>query len=157
MRTRAIRAGAGLGLALLLAGAGCGAPACTHNEKVEGTIRLDNVPLANVVVQFVPDVDATRQAPGSSAYTDARGHYQLTCDNQRPGAVVGKHRVVVLPGRAGAGDDVDAEAEAARKGRRGGPQVPAAYTRLQKTPLRVEVTPDLHSYDLSLTGKAAKR
>jgi hypothetical protein len=134
-----------LGTALLVLLAGCSGKYAMNNQ-VEGTVKLDGTPLPNVVVQFVPDVTAGEQPPGASGYTDSQGHYSLTCDNQQPGAALGKYRVTVLPGRSGtAGDDRDAA------GVRPGSSVPPFYTQANKTPLKVEVTADKHTYDLNLT------
>ena len=136
-----------LGTALLLLLAGCGKHAM--NNQVEGTVKLDGTPLPNVVVQFVPDMTEGSQPPGASAYTDGQGHYSLTCDNQKPGAVLGKYRVIVLPGRRGGGavgDDRDAP-----RGERAPAYVPPIYTQAAKSPLKVDVTADQHTYDLSLS------
>jgi hypothetical protein len=137
-----------LGLVLLpiLVLVGCSrAPSYTQNESVEGTVTLDGQPVANVVVQFVPNIDPEVQAPMSSGSTDEKGHFRLTCDNKRPGAVVGKHNVVVLAGRAGAADEDEA------KGGQRGKGIPAVYGVAAKTPLKIEVTADRHTYDLPLT------
>src|SRR5262245_42177646 len=88
-----------LGLLVL---AGCSGKNVVLNETVEGTVKIDGKPLAGVVVQFVPEGET--RLPGSSGVTDERGHYTLTCENQRSGAVVGKHRVVLIRGRSDAGD-----------------------------------------------------
>ncbi len=133
------------GTALLLLLAGCSGKYAMNNQ-VEGTVKLDGTALPNVVVQFVPDVTAGKQPPGASGYTDAQGHYSLTCDNQQPGAVIGKYRVTVLPGRSGTtSDDRDAS------GGRVGASIPPIYAQANKTPLKVDVTADKHAYDLSLT------
>ncbi|HJT79463.1 MAG TPA: hypothetical protein VJ739_19865 [Gemmataceae bacterium] len=122
-------------LALLLT-AGCGgAPVC--NSRVEGTVRLDGVPLGGVRVEFVPDVASGVAAPSSSALTDENGHFRLTFGDDRPGAVVGRHRVVVIVGRGEA--------------RPRGVKVPLVYAIAAQTPLRVEVTPDGHTYDVALS------
>jgi hypothetical protein len=117
------------------------------NNQVEGTVKLDGTPLANVVVQFVPDVTTGEQPPGASGSTDGQGHYSLTCDNRKSGAVLGKYRVTVLPGRGGSAGADDRDAA----GGRPASPVPPIYTQARKTPLRVEVTGDQHTYDLTLT------
>ncbi|MDB5312038.1 MAG: hypothetical protein JWO38_6240 [Gemmataceae bacterium] len=140
-----------LGLGAVLVLAGCSrTPSYTQNESVEGTVTLDGVPVANAVVQFVPDVNQSTQTPPSSGYTDEKGHFSLACDNKKPGALIGKHNVVVLPGRGGAADEDEAKAAARGKAA----PVPTAYTVVSKTPLKVEVTADQHTYDLSLTRKS---
>jgi hypothetical protein len=132
-----------LGAALLVVGAGCGEKKWNMNEQVEGTVKLDGTPLRNVRVEFVPDVDPKIQAPTSSGYTDDKGHFQLTCTNQKPGAVIGKHNVIVLGGRPGGEEKVT--------------YVPAAYGLAISTPCQVEVTADKHAYDLPLSRSARPR
>ncbi|QJW95659.1 transthyretin-like family protein [Frigoriglobus tundricola] len=147
----AVRGVARLSLGVVLVLGGCSHSASyTQNESVEGTVTLDGVPVANAVVQFVPDIDPKVQAPSSSGYTDEKGHFKLTCDNTKPGAVVGKHNVVVLPGRSGGGAD-DEEAKAAPRAKVA--PVPNVYSLASTTPLKIEVTVENHSYDLALTKR----
>src|SRR5260370_30688282 len=86
-----------LAFAVLAAVAGC-AKTWTQNDTVEGTVKLDGTKLAGVMVQFVPD-DPKTQGPPSSGVTDADGHFKLTCDNGKPGALIGKHNVTITHGR----------------------------------------------------------
>jgi hypothetical protein len=139
---------------------GCSKPQNAMNEQVEGTVKLDGQPLANVTVQFVPDSDrkGQGQAPQSTATTDASGHFVLTCENLKSGAVLGRHFVVVLAGRGGDSRTNDMDPPA--KGNAGNsklPQVPQVYTMLPKTPLQVDVTAEQHSYPLNLSSNAAPR
>jgi hypothetical protein len=141
-----------LGLAAILVGvlAGCGGKKWQYNEQVEGTLKLDGAPVSNVLIQFYPDVDASVQAPLSSSYTDEKGHFQLTVESQnKPGAVIGKHNVVVLPGRAG-GQGGEGEGRKLTR-------VPSAYTLATTTPLQVEIKPDQHDYPLKLSSAAQAR
>src|SRR5438046_1192623 len=78
---------------------GCG-PRFILNEKVEGTIKMDGKPVPNVRVEFLPQMGAEHTAPPSGGYTDENGYYKLTCNNGKPGAVVARHKVVILQGRA---------------------------------------------------------
>ena len=147
----AARGVARLSLGLALALAGCSRSASyTQNESVEGTVTLDGAPVANAVVQFVPNIDPNVQAPSSSGYTDEKGHFKLTCDNTKPGAVVGKHNVVVFPGRSAGGAD-DEEAQTAPRAKVA--PVPNVYSLASTTPLKIEVTADKHTYDLTLSKR----
>jgi hypothetical protein len=142
--------GFALAFVLLTPLGGCGKKNWTYNEQVEGTVKLGDTPLPNVLVQFYPDVDPNVQAPPSSGLTDEKGHFQLNVDSQnKPGAVIGKHNVVILAGRTGGGE----EGGAARKTAR----VPSVYTLATTTPLQQEVTADKHSYDLKLSFSAQPR
>jgi hypothetical protein len=150
-----LRALPGVGFLVLLGGAGCNSPEWTYNDRVEGTVKMDGVPLVNVLVQFVPD-HPKKQGPISSGFTDEKGYFQLTCDNRKPGAVLGKHKVLVFAGRGEAGraeEDREAPGDQAPAKSRKNPPIPPEYKLAVKTPLRVEVREDQHPYDLTLTRK----
>src|SRR5437763_16186290 len=104
-------------------------------EQVDGTVKLDGKPVANAVVEFVPSGDPKKQAPLSRGTTDDKGHFVLTCDNKKSGAVIGKHTVLILVGRS----EDESKPVAA---------VPNVYSNLAKTPLKIDVTADKHTYDL---------
>jgi hypothetical protein len=136
-----------LGLACL-AGAGCGPRAAPFAETVEGTLTAGNTPLAGVRVQFVPQVGPGVKAPLSSATTDEKGFFSLKRDDTGlPGAALGKHKVVLIPGRPGGGarSRDDNEPNAAP-----GVQVPEKYIRVTTTPLEVEVTSNKTTYPLQV-------
>jgi hypothetical protein len=85
--TRTLLRRAWLGLAA--AAVGCGGPGLA---PVTGTVKLNGKPLANVQVEFWP----TDASPRSTGATDDAGQYTLTTDGTaKPGAVVGKHKVVL--------------------------------------------------------------
>jgi hypothetical protein len=140
-------------LGLLVLAAGCSGQNFTLNESVEGTLKIDGKPLAGVVVQFLPEGD---NIPSSRGTTDEQGHFTLTCENKGPGAVVGKHRVVVLQGRtdsgARAGDDPNGPGEATPGQPQSNLVIPEIYGLATRTPLIIEVSPDQHTYELKLTG-----
>src|SRR5438876_709313 len=86
---------AGLVAAIVLAVSGCakGPPPVT---EVSGVVLLDGKPLPQARVEFVPDLSSFGAEMNSSAITDDDGRFtlELTYKSQ-PGAVVGKHHVVV--------------------------------------------------------------
>ena len=138
---------ASLPLLLLLAclGSGCGSRPLPLNDKVEGVVRYEGVPLAGVRVDFLPESGYGRTAPSSTAMTDAEGRFELACADDKSGAVVARHRVTVVQGRrAGAGDERDAVVVGQ------GFRLPAVYALAAQTPLRVTVTQGQHVYDLDL-------
>jgi hypothetical protein len=115
----------------LLALAGCAAPKFDYAE-VEGKVALGGKPLAGVEVTFYPDAEGARQLPYATGTTDATGTYTLTAVTGRPGALVGRNRVVVnwpLPPH-----DPDKPPPPPP-----GPPVPLRYTVADQTPLVVEV------------------
>jgi hypothetical protein len=126
--------------------AGCARPRA-FNEAVEGTAKLDGRPLAYVRVDFVPQGEPGEKLPTSTGYTDDKGHYRLTCHDGKPGAVVAPYRVVVIQGR---------EDPSVPKLAKPNPPIPTPYWIASQTPLRVEVTPEKHTYDLNLTRPADK-
>jgi hypothetical protein len=141
-----------LGL-LSLVVAGCG-KSLICADTVEGTLTLDGTPVPGARVEFVPDVSPDTKAPSSSAVTDDKGYYRLTRDdNQKLGAVVGSHRVVIYPGRTQSGNDRD------DPGGRAAPakqiKVPLTYMNLNQTPLRIEVKQEQKTYDLRLSRAAS--
>ena len=148
-----------LPLVLLLLASGCSG--FTYNDSVEGTVKLDGKPVANVVVQFMPEKG--HKVPLSTGQTDEGGHYTLTCDNGHSGAVLGKYTVVIASvapsgstGLPGAGDSSKSDHKAEEKPVSRGPGV---YSNPKTTPLHEEVTKDKHTYDLALSsspGKAGK-
>jgi hypothetical protein len=141
----------GLVLWLPVLAAGC-SPGLTFNETVEGIVQIDGTPLAHVPVQFVPDLGPDKPAPASTAVTDAKGMYRLQCENGKPGAAIGKHRVVVMPGRTSLrrGEEPSAEQSAAFQLTAKNPPVPPRYAIAAQTPLHVEVTATKTKYDLNL-------
>jgi hypothetical protein len=140
---------------LLVLACGCGKP-LVFNDLVEGTVKLDGKPLGNVHVQFVPDKPGVKVS-GSTGITDEKGHYRLSRENGEPGALVGKHLVVLVRGREAKralGEQADGgEGEPSSRAKKDGRPIPAPYTMASKTPLKVEVKPDQHTYDLEASSR----
>jgi hypothetical protein len=83
-------------LVLIVAGSictGCG-PRITF-VKTSGVVLLDDKPLANVLVTFVPDEKGAGGATRSSGMTDAEGKFTLKAPPSHEGAVLGRHRVIL--------------------------------------------------------------
>lgn len=125
-------------VAILLTSSGCGkkSKVWQFNNQVEGVVKLEGAPLSNVFVRFVPE-DPEEQGPISSGRTDSKGHFRLATDDEREGAVIGKHRILVFAGRT-------------ETGAREGSAVPPTYRTVKDTKLSLDVTPDKHSYELDL-------
>src|SRR5438105_4381584 len=64
---------------------------------VGGQVTLDGKPLPKASVTFVPMATKTRENPGptSQGVTDPDGRFQVSIDQQTPGAVVGKSRIYI--------------------------------------------------------------
>jgi hypothetical protein len=143
IRTRN-RAGAAVGLALAAAVAAAGCSRSQPVGEVEGAVRVNGRPLANVVVEFLPDPEKGTTGPRSTGVTDEQGRYQLRCDDQRAGAVTGWHRIVLEDlnmGRPAQGQPVKTVSRVAPR-----------YSKAATTPLLKEVKAGKQTIDLELTG-----
>jgi hypothetical protein len=128
----------------LLTSGGCGGPAC---GPVEGSLRMNGKPLANVLVEFLPEANG----PRSSGVTDPAGKYRLTTLDGRAGALVGRHRVVLsdlevyddkppAPGEKKKRDVVPARPS----------RLPRHYGEVANTPLKKEVHAAPNTIDLDV-------
>jgi hypothetical protein len=145
---------AALALAVALALAGCRKVPPPVTEA-EGTVLLDGKPLPQAQVEFVPQLSNFGAEVNSTAVTDDQGHFQLTCAyNQRSGAVVGKHHVLVSdppPSADMRGMDERSQTRLAQyQAKLKNRPIPDVYRTLGKTPLVVEVKPGEKTYDLQL-------
>jgi hypothetical protein len=121
-----------LGVVGLLALAGCGGQGAFEYAEVEGKVTLAGKPLSGVEVAFYPDDEGAKQLPYATGKTDGSGNYTLALQGGKPGALVGKNRVVVnwpLPERR---DDQ-------KRSPPPGPPIPTLYTVASETPLLFEV------------------
>jgi hypothetical protein len=119
---------------------------------VEGTVLLDGKPLPHALVQFMPESSDFGAELNSTGVTDEMGHFTVTCmRSNEPGAVVGKHKVVVsegpVPGEIKRNQEKVAEFTAKLKNR----PIPANYGNYTATPLSVEVTAGKKDYNLTMT------
>jgi hypothetical protein len=121
------------GLALL---PGCARP--PQFGEVDGTLRMDGKPIANVFVTFQPE--DSRQ-PQSTGLTDDSGKFKLHGDKGQTGVVVGECRVTLIdaarPSNVKSKDDDEPPPGAAAPPTR----IPPIYSRPDKTPLRQTVNP----------------
>jgi hypothetical protein len=131
----------------------CGCSSRLPVGEVEGVVKLGDKPLPNVRVQFMPDPEKGTKGPISAATTDEQGRFKLVCADERAGAVVGHHRVVVtdLSARlyktpAHGDDDKTAPKQKTQQ-----PRVPDKYTTVTQTPLLVEVKAGKQEVTLDLT------
>jgi hypothetical protein len=121
-----IRTAAGWAVAAgFLALAGCSRS--LNYAEVEGKVTLGNKPLVGVRVTFYPDSEEP-DMPFATGTTDASGAYTLIRAGGKPGALVGKNRVVVSwPTPVRHGEPLP------------GPAIPVQYTVADETPLIFEV------------------
>jgi hypothetical protein len=115
---------------------------------VEGTLKMNGKPLANVQVEFLPEING----PRSRGVTDKEGKYSLATDDQRAGAVVGSHRVLLYDLQAfddkpPPGKKKDRDVVPVRPSR-----VPTRYTEVDNTPLKKEVRKEPNDIELEVKG-----
>ncbi len=81
----------------LILGVGCSGKKTFKLVPAKGVVKIDGVPAANIMVQFMPDFLAKNDGPTSQAISDENGQFILNTviDNQ-PGAVEGDHVVVLV-------------------------------------------------------------
>jgi hypothetical protein len=147
-------AGVGLMVSAAVLSPGC-APTLPPIVPVSGTVYLDNQPLPYARVEFVPDLEHFGAESNSFAVTDDQGRFTLTCVlGQQPGAVTGKHKVLVLEhtpdemrGMDGRAQQRLAEYTTKLKNR----PIPDNYGIVSQTPLTVEVKEGQQVYDLHLS------
>ena len=130
-------------LAGALAATGCGGG--LSFAVVEGTVKVNGQPVDKIQVEFWPAGDG----PRSIGVTDANGRYTLASDDgSKPGAVVGRHKVVLRDvgimgdqflGRAGETVDMT-------KGKK--PRVSATYAEVTRTPIEKDVAAGKNQIDI---------
>lgn len=80
-------------MGLFLCGCGGVARDVPKLGQVTGVVKLDGQPLANAMVQFVPE--HSRMSGGK---TDDQGKYELNFNERLKGAAIGKHKVRITVG-----------------------------------------------------------
>jgi hypothetical protein len=121
---------------------------------VQGTVLINGKPLPKASVTFVPQVDNLGADSNSTAVTDENGQFTLTCANTgQPGAVVGKHIVVItdppLPDELR--NSRDAREIARYRGKLGNRPIPAIYTSVSKSPLHLEIKEGQEAVKIEIT------
>jgi hypothetical protein len=115
---------------------------------VSGRVTLDGKPLADARVNFQPMGDARNTGIGSFGKTNANGEYSLTLiDETAPGAIVGKHRVMIRAVGAVKGDPED------DKQRAGPDRVPPEYNMNSILTFDVNPGENTANWDLPLKKK----
>lgn len=128
---------------LLASAIGCG-PAGPKLVPVSGVVTLDGQPLAEAGVLFQPAVGG----PPATGSTDASGRFELRTQN-RPGAVLGEHRVSVTKQQTSGPASGVAGLEPVQVIS----LVPEKYTRPETSGLKVNVTGDQKEVKLELSSK----
>lgn len=123
-----------LSLVILL---GCNSSGTT---PVEGQVLLDGTPLPNASIQFVPQ-GTGQDATGA---TDAQGKFAMSTNKPRDGVMPGSYKVVITPRlttipQQFASADEAMKAAAVAKPIAHSSGFPQKYTRVDQTPLTIDV------------------
>jgi len=122
--------------------------------EAKGRITLNGKPLARASVQFIPELKDFGAEFNSSALTDEKGEFTLTCaTNNQPGAVVATHRVLVTeytPDNARGMDAQSQERQAKHYASLTNRPIPEEYGNFTTTPLRVTVEQGKSTYEVEL-------
>ena len=123
-------------------------PGCSSTNKpveVEGIVLLDNEPVAEATVLFIPEGNSGQPAHGM---TDENGKFQLTTFKENDGAFPGSYKVTVTksvappqPPEADPGDaqSVVAHFKAIKQQKKVKSPLPAMYANAQATPFHYTV------------------
>jgi hypothetical protein len=142
-------------ICLLLAAPGCRGNQPPQLTEVEGVVVVNDEPLPQAQIEFVPELSNFGAQYNSRAVTDDQGKFKLVCrKGGEPGAVIGMHRVIVweytppeLRARSEESSLKLAEYQEALKNR----PIPEVYGSVVKTPLRIEVTAGQKEYTIFLS------
>jgi hypothetical protein len=137
---------------LSLGAIGCGSQ--TQVAEVSGVVLLDGKPMRDALVEFCPDPEKGTHGPVSAATTDEEGRFYLVSHDQRDGAVVGSHRVLIQDARSIPQAVIDF------KRVKPPPLQPSRishiYGNAASTPLRQEVKPGPQTVTLEIKRKSGK-
>ncbi len=115
---------------------GCGGPEHPDVGRVSGKVTLDSKPLPQATLMFQP-----AQGRSSMGTTDDQGNYTLTYLDGVPGAILGKHKVMIrteIPGE-------DGQPPVAKE------KLPKKYH--DKTELSADVKAGANTFDFDLKSK----
>jgi hypothetical protein len=121
---------------------------------VKGTVLLNGQPLPKATVQFVPQRSDLGAEFTSTAVTDDKGAFTLTCGyRDLPGAAVGQHTVVIteapLPDEMrNTRDHREIERYQANLSNR---PIPPKYNLVSESPLKIEIKQGQEDVKLELT------
>lgn len=143
-------------LSAVVMAAGCGGAASSMPAKlvpVTGTITLDDMPLTNAAISFIPAAD--KQGVGAFGATDGSGKYDLKWHGAGDGVAPGKYKVVVSRMTQKDGSPVPADKSAADVG--AVEAIPPRYSDVSVTELLADVGPEGTKHDFKLVGNRKKK
>jgi hypothetical protein len=137
---------------------GCSGSSGPTLHSVSGTLTLDGQPLSGVTVNLFP-VDTSQIS--SAGVTDSAGHFSVATSTGEPGAVAGKHKVVLSGGTVSGADGTPEYMQSSDSSARSSqapvaPKVPypSEYGSADTTPEEVEITSGSNELTIAITGGA---
>jgi hypothetical protein len=123
---------------------GCGGSDHPDLGQVQGTVTMDEEPLADATVTFVPE-----EGRPSSGITNSNGEYELTYVRDTKGAVLGHHKVRILAVEEDASaEDTEFPEDTASQAKE---SIPAKYNT--QTTLTADVEKGKNTFDFDLKSQ----
>jgi hypothetical protein len=132
----------------LMALAGC-APAPPATVPVSGIVTIDGKPAAGILVQYNPDFNTGGKVVASSGVTGADGRYTLKTDAGLPGALIGKHKIVLIDNEFANGAE-DANGNPIKPTKKLVNRIPQQYLAAGSTPAEMIVSADKTDYPIEV-------
>lgn len=75
---------------------GCSREPVYNLVPAKGVFKIKGKPAANIMIQSMPDIMSGNNGPTSNAVTNIDGEFELKTNDQKPGAVAGKHIITLF-------------------------------------------------------------
>lgn len=138
---------------------GCGGgppePKLADPIKVQGTISLDDKPLASAIVYFVPD-GGKNMGNGATGITNANGVYELVTTSgarKKSGAIPGNYKVTVSRLVRNDGTTVVPDAGTPPANLGAVESIPSRYSDVMQTELKANVSSGSGPLDFSIASQ----
>jgi hypothetical protein len=129
---------------------GCGGGGQVPITPAEGVIKINGVPAENLLIQLTPVANTNAKVQMASAVSKEGGKFFLESDEKKPGAPVGKHKVIVIDNNFNVDDDNElgkAKRKATPKNR-----IPQAYSSAS-TPLELVIETGKKEYEINVIAR----
>jgi hypothetical protein len=131
---------------VIVAVAGCGRGGSSLTPA-QGVVKINGAPAANLLLQFTPAQAHGGRILSATAVSDASGRFVLTCDNGKPGAPVGTHKVTVVDNNLATEDEPGGTPQSRPPVNR----IPDIFASATTTPLEVTIEAVKTEYEVNIT------
>jgi hypothetical protein len=76
--------------------AGCSRQPAYKLVPAKGVVKIKGKPAANIMINSMPDIMAGNNGPTSNAVTNINGEFELKTNDQKSGAVAGRHIITLF-------------------------------------------------------------